>query len=297
MFKIYEKQIPLNLIDDLLQYHANFKTSKLSVFRAQGTASFELPILDAHNNQVNSIHNPHLLGLKPSFSKQVELILTHENISKCLTDFTKSQKHVWYQSMFFDKSTGTKLHQDTWYLDTIPQGSLVGVWVALEDIKLSAGPFCIYTGTDDGKVFTPDEFDFDNLEKDPKFLERYPNFKRFDFTAKKGDVLIWDSLAIHGALMPEKESDTRKSLTAHFYPLGHKIQLPPVSRFFSIYDHLNPISTANSNILKATKLNPIVYQSICVAFKNMHFLKKLVMKEKSFKQNEVNTSEIRRINK
>lgn len=177
---------------------------------------------------------------------------------------------------FFDKSTGTTLHQNTWYLDTIPQGSLVGVWVALEDIKLSAGPFCIYTGTDDGKVITPDEF---------------------DFTAKKGDVLIWDLLAIHGALMSEKDSDRRKSLTAHFYPLGHKIQLPPVSRFFSIYEHLNPISTANSNSSKATSLNPIVYQSICVAFKNMNFLKKMVMKEKSFKQNEVNTSEIRRINK
>jgi phytanoyl-CoA hydroxylase len=297
MFKIYVNQISAELIDQLLKQHSNFKKSKLSIFRAQGTASFEAPIIDSYNNQVNSIHNPHLLGLNRSFSKQVELILTNENISKCLTDFTKSQKHVWYQSMFFDKSTGTKLHQDTWYLDTIPQGKLVGVWVALEDIKLSAGPFCIYTGTDDGKIFKTDEFDFDNLEKDQKFVESYPNFKRYDFTAKKGDVLIWDSLAIHGALIPEKDSDTRKSLTAHFYPLGHKIQLPPVSRFFSVYNHLNPIPTANPNIEKATTINPIVYQSICFAFKNMNFLKKLIMKEKSFKVNEVNTSEIRRLNK
>ena len=37
--------------------------------------------------------------------------------------------------MFFDRSTGTVEHQDSWYLDTDPPGNLVGVWYALEDIQ------------------------------------------------------------------------------------------------------------------------------------------------------------------
>ena len=39
-----------------------------------------------------------------------------------------------YQNMIFDKSTSTVDHIDSYYLDTIPAGELVGVWIALEGI-------------------------------------------------------------------------------------------------------------------------------------------------------------------
>ena len=262
MFKVYLDQIPSTLINELLACHKAFKGSSLAFFRAQGTTHFETPILDKYGNQVNSIHNPHLLGFNIPFSSLVESIITHRNISNCLSDFTRSENHVWYQSMFFDKSTGTKLHQDTWYLDTIPNGKLVGVWIALEDIEYSAGPFCIYTNSDEKKI-KPDDFDFDNIENDINFKNLYPNAKRFDFTARKGDILIWDSLTIHGASLPKDDRMTRKSITAHFYPAGVAVQSPPKERFFSIYNHAQPQTTKNSNILKATTINPLLYQSIC----------------------------------
>ena len=61
--------------------------------------------------------------------------------------------------MFFDKSKGTQLHQDTWYLDTQPRGNLVGVWIALENINMSSGPFVVYTNTDK-KIIKPDKYEF-----------------------------------------------------------------------------------------------------------------------------------------
>lgn len=115
-----------------------------------------------------------------------ESIITHPNISNSLSDFTQSKNHVWYQSMFFDKSTGTKLHQDTWYLDTIPSGKLVGVWIALEDIEYSAGLFCIYTNSDFKKLKPEDfDFDFDNIENDINFKNHYPSAKKIRLHCQK----------------------------------------------------------------------------------------------------------------
>jgi phytanoyl-CoA hydroxylase len=283
MFKVYPNQIPSSLIDEILLCHKDFKKSSLAFFRAQGTTHFEKPILNEYGNQVNSIHNPHLLGFNRSFSSLTESIITHHNISNCLSDFTESKNHVWYQSMFFDKSTGTKLHQDTWYLDTIPNGKLVGVWIALEDIEYSAGPFCIYTNSDSKKV-KPEDFDFDNIENDINFKNQYPSAKRFDFTAKKGDILIWDSLTIHGALLPKDDSMTRKSITAHFYPTGVAVQSPPIERVFSIYNHSQPQKSNNINILKATTINPLLYQLMCFGLymlEKARVLKSLLMRERS----------------
>ena len=49
-----------------------------------------------------------------------------------------------WQNMFFDKSTGTIDHIDTWYLDSDPMGYLFGAWIALEDIDGKGGVFHVY---------------------------------------------------------------------------------------------------------------------------------------------------------
>ncbi len=293
MFKVYKKQISQDLIDLIVKEHNKFKKSPWSIFRAQGTTRFEKPIINSSNNQINSIHNPHLLGFNKNFSSNIENAILSNNISTCLQDFTGVAKHVWYQSMFFDNSTGTKLHQDSWYLDTVPNGKLVGVWIALEDIQISSGPFCIYSNAGEVRMGA-DEFNFDDLEADPEFKIKYPNAKRYDFLAEKGDILIWDSFAIHGALMPEDSTKTRKSITAHFYPLGSDIQDPPVERLFSIYNHANPSETVNPRILKSTTINPIIYQALCVTLfliGRFKFLKNLILKESKDKK----LTEIRRL--
>jgi len=292
MFKVYSNQISSSLIDDFLDSHNKFKKNSMSFFRAQGTTQFEKPILNKFGNQINSIHNPHLLGFNKSFSGLVESIITHSNISKCLSDFTGSEDHIWYQSMFFDKSTGTKMHQDTWYLDTMPNGKLVGVWIALEDIDLSSGPFCLYTNSDTHKV-KPEDFNFDDIENDIRFKKQYPKAQRFDFTARKGDILIWDSFTIHGAQLPKDESMTRKSITAHFYPADLAIQSPPIERFFSIYNHSQPKKTKNTNIYKATTINPFIYQSLCLGLFLLEKTKKI--KSLFMRESEENISKIRRI--
>ena len=128
------------------------------------------------------------------------------------------------------------------------------------------------------------------LENDINFTNLYPSAKRFDFTARKGDILIWDSLTIHGALMPKDLSMTRKSITSHFYPTGVAVQSPPIKRFFSIYNHEKPHKTMNSNIFKATTIRPLVYQSICFGLfilEKTQRIKNLLIRERDDKVSHI----------
>ena len=265
-FKIYKKQIPEELIDDFLATHQKFKNNKLSSFRAQGNTVFEKPILDKFDHQINSIHNPHLL-IWNGLNKKTLKILHHQNIINCLHDFYDCKEDiVHFQSMFFDKSTATSLHQDTWYLDTKPKGRLVGVWIALEDIENSSGPFYVIDKTD-SKPVSFDDYDFNDIDNDHQFRMDYPNAKKIKFLAKKGDILIWNSLLFHGAFRPEIESLTRKSLTSHFYLAKDKLQDPPVKRFMSIYDHLKPITTSHRELKLATTISPHFFSYVCFAMR------------------------------
>ena len=251
MFKVYKSIVSNDLIDSLIASHEKFKGKRSSYFRSQGTLAFEKPIIDELGNQINSIQNPHLLGISNEFSSLVKNIIYSDEIFQCVKDFMGSNEITHYQSMFFDRSTATAMHQDTWYLDTTPAGGLIGVWIALEDIKADAGSFYIYSDFVDRKLSSVE-------------MKASINSK-FNFFAKKGDVLVWNSFAIHGADKPISNFLTRKSLTAHFYPTGAIIQDPPIKRPFSIYDHQNPGSTSHSSIKSATTFNPFLYQLMCIS--------------------------------
>ena len=71
-------------------------------------------------------------------------ILQSKEILLALRTLSDYEDFCMWQNMFFDKSTGTIDHIDTWYLDTNPMGYLFGAWVALEDIDGKGGVFHVY---------------------------------------------------------------------------------------------------------------------------------------------------------
>lgn len=262
MFKIYPNLFDQQQIDAVVKRHDVFKKSPAAAFRPQGTTGFERPILDDYENQINSIQNPHLLGLSKAFSSSIKDMLYSKSLYDCMADFTGLNGFTHYQSMFFDKSTGTALHQDTWYLDTMPAGKLFGIWIALEDIEDSCGPFYLYSKGPSCRL-APTDYDFAAIDSDEKFAQDYPDASMFKFYPKKGDVLIWDSFNLHGAIPPIDDTKTRKSITAHFYPNGTEVQEPPIKRRFSIYNHKDPIDTSNPKLKSAGVINPFLYSTIC----------------------------------
>ena len=292
MFKVYPKLFSHQQMDAVVNRHDVFKKSPTSAFRPQGTTGFERPILDDQENQINSIQNPHLLGLSREFSSSIKDILYSDSLYECMSDFTGEKEFTHYQSMFFDKSTGTGLHQDTWYLDTMPAGKLFGIWIALEDIEDSCGPFYLYLKGPSCPIL-PTDYDFSAIETDEKFVQDYPDASVFKFYPKKGDVLIWDSFNLHGAFPPIDDTETRKSVTAHFYPSGTEVQEPPIKRRFSIYNHKVPINTSHPKLKSAGVINPFLYNILCwVLFLLGNFAGFLTNDNAANK----NLSEIRRLN-
>jgi len=149
-------------------------------------------------------------------SKAGRDILQSQEIRNALRNISIYQDFCMWQNMFFDKSTGTIDHIDTWYLDTNPMGYLFGAWVALEDINGEGGVFHIYprshlSKNKDWINTSHDEFIFWS-KKESK------NYERKSLYLRKGDLLIWHPSLIHGSSLQKNKGFSRKSLTAHYHP-------------------------------------------------------------------------------
>ena len=267
-YVVLRQVIPSDLIDTLLERLERVKPSRRFRFRAQGTNSFEGPLLDGRGNLRNSIQNPHLLGAVPGFRQAVEAIIFSEPIHAALCAELGEGTFVNWQTMLFDRSVGTKVHQDSWYLDTVPQGGVVGLWIALEDISRECGPFKVYEHTQSRRV-EPTDYDFDALEQDDAFQRDFPGARCQRLLLNKGDVILWNSFLFHGADLPTSSEQTRKSLTAHFYKQGATLQEQPIQRVFSIYDHAHPRPTAVPGLLKAATIQPLLYSALSIGLANL----------------------------
>lgn len=172
----------------------------------------------------------------------VDLMMSLETAQKVLlTDkIINSLKQIFdtdpvlFQSLSFEYGSEQALHQDTAYVVTQPPMNLVGVWIALEDIKPGSGelkyakgshklPYFFQEKTD--KFHWNRDLDGDQLHSDYlNFLEKSSIEKSGiiieHFLPEKGDALIWHSQLAHGGSKISNDSLTRKSLVGHFCPMG-----------------------------------------------------------------------------
>ena len=144
-------------------------------------------------------------------------ILQSREVLNALRTISKYEEFCMWQNMFFDKSTGTVDHIDTWYLDTYPMGHLFGAWVALEDIDGRGGVFHVYPHShlsENKKWINTNHEEFLNWsQKESK------NFKKKSLFLKKGDLLLWHPSLLHGSTLQKDKGFSRKSLTAHYHPI------------------------------------------------------------------------------
>lgn len=136
---------------------------------------------------------------------------------------------VAYQSMSMRKGSEEDLHIDTGPLTLTEPMSMAASWVALEDVKAGSGEFeyvpgshalpeLLHYGTDKGHG--GDFQEYGGILKRTLEMCEERGLKTQRFMAKKGDVLIWHADLMHGGAKIADPSLTRKSLVAHFTPLG-----------------------------------------------------------------------------
>jgi phytanoyl-CoA hydroxylase len=176
----------------------------------------------------NSILNVHDLRTDwfPEFKRDSMEVLTHQNIQKSLKTILGEPGQL-VQSMYFEGNPATWPHQDTYYLDSENIGSMVAVWVAVEDIKPGAGRFYVYPGSHKIDI-KKNGGDFDiafNHDRYKKLTASLIENKQLAVSApalRQGDVLFWNSKTIHGSLPTSQAEYSRSSFTGHYIPASHR---------------------------------------------------------------------------
>jgi ectoine hydroxylase-related dioxygenase (phytanoyl-CoA dioxygenase family) len=119
-------------------------------------------------------------------------------------------------------------------MTTYPEGYLVAMWIAFEDIHPGSGPLVYYPGshrlpvihaTDVG--ISPADFnEWGYREFDVKYtptIDRLIESEQLEpshFHANRGDVLFWHANLLHGGSARTDFNVTRKALVFHFFADG-----------------------------------------------------------------------------
>ena len=222
-YVIFEKLISPSKIDGLLNSFENFKKTKLP-FYSQSIHTWIAPPVDSNGFMQESMESfTRVLWLKGLAKKGNDILLSNEIHNALRILNPSSDLFIQWQNMLFDKSTGTIDHYDSYYLDTMPIGHLIGVWVALEDIKLESGPFRVYPGSHNEFL----DCKYDHLKHDDFRVacQDYADKHSYEHALlKKGDVLMWHPSLMHGSSNQLDPAYSRKSLTSHYYPYGYGIK-------------------------------------------------------------------------
>jgi len=120
------------------------------------------------------------------------------------------------------------IHQDLMVFHVHPANYLIGAWIAMEDIDSECGPVVYYPGSHREAIYREyNNYPQTNLRtSDDALRKRYEadlarigeKYERHQFTAKKGDVLLWHAMLLHGGDDIVDTSKTRRSFVIHYVP-------------------------------------------------------------------------------
>jgi len=134
------------------------------------------------------------------------------------------------QSLIFQMGSEQPLHRDTTFVRFREPLSMVGVWIALEDVRPGSGElsyvvgshrlpdFPFSNGKKDGVEVHPDE-----LHKSLRWVveeSERRGLARQLFRPRKGDALMWHADLAHGGSPITDPQLTRQSLVGHFCPFS-----------------------------------------------------------------------------
>jgi phytanoyl-CoA hydroxylase len=222
-FVVLRKLLAHSVIYDFLTQYERIKRSRTFIYYSQAIQRAIRPELNEHGFIRESMLNPSRLGLFPGFSGAIKRCIYHEAVSEALCALDGHDRHVSWQDMFFDLSTGTVDHADTWYLDTEPEGSMLGAWMALENIANQAGTFFVVPRSHRVAPLSREVHrDHEGFRKATLQFVADHGFRRQATPLDKGDVILWHPFLIHGAFSNVDPRFSRKSLRSHFFPLGMK---------------------------------------------------------------------------
>jgi phytanoyl-CoA hydroxylase len=161
-------------------------------------------------------------------------------------DLIYDRPPVVFQTMTMRWGTEEPMHMDTGPLSLTEPMSLVGSWLALEDVADSSGEFEFIPGSHRlpeslhhgvSKAHYGDMTEYGRVLDSVSQQCGERGLKVDRFTARKGDVLVWHGDLMHGGGLIGDDKRTRKSLVSHFMPLG---VMPTFQDFSSVSEFAYP---------------------------------------------------------
>ena len=259
---VIKKAIKNKLIDEYLDEIDNILDKrKFNHWHTQHTHVYKKLKRNSEGLLEDSLQNPHAYCWSKKLRKTITAIICNQNLEKYIQKlYSSNNSYGIWQSMYFDKTTGTLGHQDSYYLDTEERGGVVGCWFALEDIKEGAGPFYVIPKSHKDGLLYEESNDKGRYQSHDSFVDVMKSYEKNNeegitpLYVEKGDIVLWHSLLFHGALNSTDKNLSRKSLTAHYFPIGEDIRffegLPKLNKAF---DNFIPIMGFPKSLKNITK--------------------------------------------
>jgi phytanoyl-CoA hydroxylase len=181
-----------------------------------------------HRRRIKEVSNWRI-GEYHLYSQAARRIFDHPDISRIASTIFARRGEPRY-SLMFSKGTEQGLHQDTCVFHIFPRNFMMGVWIACEDITHESGPLEYYPGSNRTPLFA----EFSNYPQtnrrtsDPEQSKRYDeyvaklakSFQKHELLIRKGDVMFWHPMLIHGGCPRLDRLATRKSFVLHVIAEG-----------------------------------------------------------------------------
>ncbi len=195
----------------------------------QATAKLESHVKNAQGWVMNPILNlqsldPRRLGRTRAHAR--DAVLTSPGLVTTFAALLDDRPKI-VQSMYFEGNSATWEHQDSYYLDSEHIGSMAAAWIALENISASAGRFFVCPGSH--------RLDLGRHGRGTNIVDNHGDYiggvvERMKATGaeirapalRKGEVLFWNALTVHGSLDSQDPDCSRSSITCHAIPAAHR---------------------------------------------------------------------------
>jgi ectoine hydroxylase-related dioxygenase (phytanoyl-CoA dioxygenase family) len=146
---------------------------------------------------------------------------------------------VLLQTMYFAGGSQARLHQDEFFFPC-DKPSIIGAWLAMEDVEMEQGPLHVIEGSHKGRLITAADLSGrwwlegvrDELSDRTEEIADWDRL--IPLTAKKGDVIFFSGRTIHGGAKVLKRDSSRLSYVCHYHhidttvdPSNNKVDLTP----------------------------------------------------------------------
>lgn len=131
-----------------------------------------------------------------------------------------------FSSLNFIYGSRQSLHQDMAVFHIHPNNYLIGMWIAAEDVAADAGPLILCPGSH-REPLAPEFWEYpqtnlrtvdaESTARNQSYVDRLAQkYPRKPFLARKGQILLWHGMLIHGGEYIVAPGRTRRSMVIHY---------------------------------------------------------------------------------